>query len=463
VYDQKKEARAILDTAVSIGLNAIVLQVRPHTDAMYSSSLEPWSYYLTGEQGLPPDPYYDPLTFWIDEAHDRGLELHAWFNPYRVHMRVGGDITNTSLIRKKPHLVRELPNGMYWLDPSHPEVQQHSLSVVMDVVKRYDVDGVHFDDYFYPYGDGSFPDDSTWNAYLAEGGELSRSDWRRSHVNSFIERIYREIKREKLHVKFGISPFGIWRPSYPASISGFDQYEGLFADARLWLNEGWIDYFTPQLYWPVNQVRQSFPVLLGWWTSENSMARNLWPGLFTTRIDGRGGIDELFNEIMIARGFVPDGPGHVHFSMKAFLKDSSEFNDGLRSGPYRKQALVPPSPWLDEDAPAAPTVRMTSDSAHVRVRFTHADPADVFRWVVYEKYERWWEYTIYGRYSDMVEIPLWRFVDVPVRGVPDSTTIRTDVLTRVAVSAVDRLGNESEKIFLSAPMISPPEPPLQRP
>ncbi len=461
--EQKREVRAILDTAVSIGLNAIVLQVRPQADALYESSLEPWSYFLTGEQGKAPEPFYDPLTFWVDEAHDRGIELHAWFNPYRVHVRQGGPVSEASIANRKPHLVRVLPNGMYWMDPAHPETKDHSLAVVMDVVKRYDIDGVHFDDYFYPYGGENFPDDSVWKAYVADGGSMSRSDWRRSQVNTFIERLYASIKAEKPHVKFGISPFGIWRPSYPPSIAGFDQYEGLFADARLWLNEGWVDYFSPQLYWSINQVPQSFPVLLGWWTRENIMDRNLWPGVATYRMVREGGLDELVNQIMVARGFLPESPGHIHFSFKYFMQDSTEFNDGLRTTPYRRGALVPPSPWLDAVPPAQPFVNARTDSTTMYLVLSHPDKDDVFRWVVYEEMGGRWGYTIHNRYTLDLELPLYRYVDVPVRDDPDSVETRTDVLTQVAVSAVDRMGNESEKIFVQAPAIVPPPPPAARP
>ncbi len=456
--EQQRQARAILDTAVSIGLNAIVFQVRPHCDALYQSSLEPWSYYLTGEQGKRPDPYYDPLQFWIEEAHARGLELHAWFNPYRAHLRRGGPVTDSSMIRKKPHLVRQLPGETYWMDPGHAETKKHSLDVVMDVVRRYDVDGIHFDDYFYPYGDGNFPDDETWNAYVNAGGSLSRDDWRRANVNEFIKNVYEGIKREKPHVKFGLSPFGIWRPSNPPSISGFDQYGRLYADARLWLNKGWVDYWTPQLYWPVNQIPQSYPVLLGWWARENTENRNLWPGLYTGRIGrGEGGLDELVNEIMIARGFVPEGPGHVHFSMRAFLRDSTVLNDGLRNGPYRKAALVPASPWLDNTAPMSPTITESSDTSTVHLSWSHVNTADVFRWVVYARYGNDWDYSILNRDGRLADVPRSRTITERVRSRqnPDSVSVRVEYLSRIAVSAVDRMGNESAKIFRD---IMPSEP-----
>ena len=208
-------------------------------------------------------------NFGSEAAHDRGLELHVWLNPYRAHHKEGKEISDQSIVKKRPELVVYLKEGYWWLDPAQKGTQDHSTAVVMDLVKRYDIDGVHFDDYFYPYPsynrNADFPDSASWAAYQQSGGKLSRGDWRREAVNVFIENLYKKIKAEKPYVKFGLSPFGIWRPGYPESISGFDQYDQLYADASLWLNKGWIDYFTPQLYWPINRMAQSFPVLLGWW------------------------------------------------------------------------------------------------------------------------------------------------------------------------------------------------------
>ncbi len=442
--NQQTEVLAILDTAARLHLNAIILQVRPHCDALYPSTLEPWSYYLTGTQGKAPAPYYDPLAFWIEEAHNRGLELHVWFNPYRAHMPKGGEITATSIVRTRPSLVKKLPDGMYWLDPGLQETQDHSFNVVMDVVNRYDVDGVHFDDYFYPYGDGSFPDDDSWGAYTRQGGTLERNDWRRANVNTFVERIYKGIKARKPCVAFGISPFGIWRPSYPASIAGFDQYNGLFADARLWLNKGWIDYWSPQLYWPVNQIPQSFPVLLGWWSRENTQGRNLWPGMIIAKAANEKGADEIVNQIMIERGFVPDAPGHIHFSMKTFLKDSSALNAALINGPYKRQAIVPPFPWLDHEPPQPPVIRTHIADDALRISWSHPNAPDVFRWVVYYQYKDSWSYSILNRNDSSLAIPLSHTVKEPQRGRGAQKAKETiERLTRAAVTAVDRMGNES--------------------
>src|SRR5690606_7145814 len=221
---QKQEAINLLDMLKNNNFNAVIFQVRPSADGLYKSSLEPWSYFVTGTIGKAPSPYYDPLEFWVEEAHKRGLELHVWLNPYRAHHSNGGQVTSESLVRKSPENVVRLRNGMYWFDPASQETQNHAASVVMDIVKRYDIDGVHFDDYFYPYatynGGADFPDDKTWFAYKKTGGNLSRPDWRRDNVNKFIKRIYTEIKKEKPSVKFGLSPFGIWKPGYPSGVTG---------------------------------------------------------------------------------------------------------------------------------------------------------------------------------------------------------------------------------------------------
>jgi uncharacterized lipoprotein YddW (UPF0748 family) len=451
---QQKEALAILDTAATLNMNAIILQVRPHCDALYDSALEPWSGYLSGTQGKRPDPYYDPLTFWIDEAHKRGMELHAWFNPYRALLTGGNPVPESSIVLRRPDLAKKINENMYWLDPSMKETQDISYNVVMYVVKRYDVDGIHFDDYFYPYNDGKFPDDEQWEIAKAKDPTVSREEWRRSHVNGFIERVYRGIKAEKRNVKFGLSPFGIWRPKNPPSIQGYDQYNMLYADAKLWLNEGWIDYWTPQLYWPVNQIPQSFPVLLGWWAKENTQGRNLWPGMIISRPKEERTADEIFNQIMITRGIIPDAPGQVHFSMKSFMRDSSLLNNVLRNGPYKRQALVPTSPWLDDRSPAVPTVMTTVENDSLFVTWKNGGINDAFRIVLYFQYNSTKEYRIITAAELKTGLPLRRAVSKETRtsGGERTNTEVTEVLNSVTITAVDRMGNESRGVDVKIPV-----------
>ncbi|WP_300601679.1 family 10 glycosylhydrolase [Niabella sp.] len=431
VEQQQKEAIALLDFLQAHHFNAVIFQVRPQADALYKSALEPWSYFLTGTQGKAPEPFYDPLQFWIDAAHARGLELHVWLNPYRAHHVSGGPVTERSLVKTKPGLVVKLKEGYWWFDPSLKATQDHGVNVVMDIVKRYNIDGVHFDDYFYPYpsynGNEDFPDSLSWAQYQKAGGKLSRGDWRRQSVNTFIHRLYTEIKKEKKHVKFGISPFGIWRPGYPESVTGFDQYEELYADAKLWLNKGWVDYFSPQLYWPIRRLEQSFPVLLGWWASENLQRRHVWPGISVGRDTSGANTTEVINEIMVDRGLQPQSSGVVHWSISSVAKNPGLAN-ALVEGPYKKQALVPPSPWLDAVAPAAPRVSLTQKADAVTVQWSHVNDKDVFHWVVYYQYGTSWSYKILNQDDRSL------LLNIQESG---------RALQRVAVSAVDRSGNES--------------------
>jgi uncharacterized protein YbbC (DUF1343 family)/uncharacterized lipoprotein YddW (UPF0748 family) len=470
--EQQEEALTLLDMLEKHHFNAVIFQVRPQCDAFYPSDLEPWSYFLTGSQGKAPEPFYDPLEFWIENAHERGLEFHVWLNPYRAHHTSGGEISEASIVKKRPELAVKLKNGMWWLDPGKEGTQAHSTAVVMDIVRRYDIDGVHFDDYFYPYpsynDNEDFPDEETYQAYRLQGGKLPLGDWRRENVNLFIENLYREIKKEKPLVKFGLSPFGIWRPNYPPSIAGFDQYEVLYADARLWLNKGWIDYFTPQLYWPVNQITQSFPVLLGWWVAENKKGRHVWPGMNLGRGTGEGLIDETLNQIMISRGFLKEKSGHVHWSIGPLMRNKS-LQKALLEGPYSKNALVPPSPWLDKKPPSAPFIRVSTHDDSLDISWDHQHSPEIFRWVLYTKYGDSWKYTIHNRSERTAAIPAFRFnrvvMEQEIKEPSGDATRMLFPLREIRLTAVDRTGNESEMTMedlKKLPAVLPPDPAFLR-
>lgn len=455
VEQQKAEALVLLDLLKETHFNAVIFQVRPQGDALYSSELEPWSYYLTGTQGVAPDPYYDPLDFWIQEAHKRGLELHVWLNPYRAHHTTGGPISEHSVVNTKSDLVVKLSSGYWWFDPSLRETQDHSHAVVMDIVKRYDIDGVHFDDYFYPYpsynGGEDFPDTKSWEAYQAYGGSLSRSDWRRNSVNTFIKRVYSSIKKEKPYVKFGLSPFGIWRPGNPSSIQGFDQYEELYADARLWLNKGWVDYFTPQLYWPINQVPQSFPVLLGWWKEQNFSNRHLWPGISIGRLQGERQKDEVVNNIMITRGMLPDAPGIVHWSIQP-LVDNPDLRKELLRLPYAEPALIPSMNWISHLPLSPPALRMNSRKESLQL-VLEKQKKPVSNWIIYTKYGEEWTTRILNRTQTWSEVPYYRITPPEDGGLLSSGKVL--LLNEIQVTYVDRLGFESKPfIYNFAPMPS---------
>jgi uncharacterized lipoprotein YddW (UPF0748 family) len=445
---QKEEAIALLDFLKLNNFNAVVFQVRPQADAMYKSDLEPWSYYLNAEVGKAPSPYYDPLEFWVEAAHERGLELHVWLNPYRSHHKSAGPVSEKSLVKTNPGLSVYLKEGYWWMDPAKKETQDHTTAVVMDIVKRYDIDGVHFDDYFYPYPsynhNEDFPDDESWKAYQVKGGKLSRSDWRRESVNNLIQRLYKEIKAEKKYVKFGLSPFGIWRPEFPESIAGFDQHEQLYADARLWLNKGWIDYFAPQLYWEINKIPQSFPVLLGWWAGENLKERHLWPGISVNKGGGDKNNDEIVNEIMISRGILPKSKGIIHWNISQLVKNPG-LTGAILNGPYKKPALVPASPWLDNVAPESPLVSIQNDADRIKLLRNPASERDIFRWVVYYQYADRWDYQILNSKDSSFELALHLEEPITTGQQPAGTVQKTVQLKRILVSGVDRTGNESAK------------------
>ena len=366
--EQQREAIAILDRSAELHLNAIVFQVRPVADALYDSKLEPWSAFLTGTQGKAPDPYYDPLRFWVDEAHKRGIELHAWFNPYRTRYDGRhGEVADTHVSKTRPDLVRDY-GKVSVLDPGEPESADRTFNVFMDVVDRYDVDGIHIDDYFYPYpeaapGKGAgvrpFPDDATFAKYQKAGGTLALADWRRKNVSDLVHRVYDGIKQRKPAVKFGISPFGIPRPGLDTIpyVTGFDQHEKLYADTVLWLQSGWCDYFVPQLYWKTSMASQPFPGLLNYWVSHNPKGRHVYAGQYTSRINGSETSwlpDEILGQIMITR-VTPGAHGEVHFSMAALTQNRKKISDLLRDGPYAEPALPPVPGWLDHTPPPAPT------------------------------------------------------------------------------------------------------------
>ncbi len=428
--EQKRELRLIMETAAGMHLNAIILQVRPSADALYPSKLEPWSEYLTGGQGKPPAPYYDPLAYAVQQAHAHGLELHCWLNPYRAfHPAQKGPLSKSSIARTHPEVVRKY--GPYlWMDPGSPLVQKRTLDVVRDLVRRYDIDGIHIDDYFYPYPEGKedFPDQSTYKAYESRGGRLARADWRRRNVDTMIHSMYDTIKRAKPWVQFGISPFGIYRPGVPEGIhSGIDQYAELYADAKKWLNEGWCDYFTPQLYWSVNSKGQNYGKLLDWWISENRMGRHVWPGNFTSRTDPKSSNwspNEIEAEIEQTRK-AEDGAGNVHFSMIAFLKNFNGVADALRGGLYSDPVLPPTSSWLGDRSPERPDLKKDGVSA--------------FRWRARGKHGAMW-FAVWVRYGST-----WQTFVLPsgqtwMQFEPELPKGR---LNCVAVAAVDRLGNMS--------------------
>jgi uncharacterized lipoprotein YddW (UPF0748 family) len=432
---QRRELIRILDVSQQLRLNALIFQVRPSADALYLSDFEPWSEFLSGKQGTAPNPPYDPLAFLIYEAHQRGIEIHAWFNPYRSrHTQAKSEDDPRHINRLRPDLAKSY-GGYRWLNPADPYVQAHSRKVILDVVRRYDLDGVHIDDYFYPYPlkqngqNVDFPDHETYANYRSTGGTLSKGDWRRQEVNQFVANLYRSIKSEKRWVKFGISPFGIFRPGVPEGIrAGIDQYAELYADARKWLREGWCDYYAPQLYWPINQEAQSYPRLLQWWHQQNDKQRHLWPGNFTSRTNpasGNWAATEIVNQIQATRKQAETqsvASGNVHFSMKAFLNDWNKVRTRLRQGRYATPAFVPASPWLKSDPPKPPQVLVDQrDDTGWKIEWNST--AEVRNFAISMQSS--------GKWS------AWTYQRRPERTINDST------VRGIAIVAFDRVWNES--------------------
>ena len=453
--EQQAELITLLDSAVSLRLNAVILQVRPAADALYASKLEPWSEFITGVEGQAPSPWYDPLAFAVREAHARGLELHAWINPYRAGTPGQKSRHPASHVsRAMPSVVKKY--GPYlWMDPGEPSVRRRTVRVVLDVVRRYDIDGVHIDDYFYPYQEydrhGSvidFPDVRSWKRYRRAGGRLPRDDWRRRNVDQLVHELYHGVHDIKPWVKFGISPFGIWRPGNPPSITGYDAYARLYADSRKWLREGWVDYYTPQLYWPIADSPHSYTTLLGWWVDQNVKQRHIWPGNYTNKAganhESGWRADDIVAQVAVTRA-QPGATGNVHFSGRAFLENPDSLHEKLRAGPYADLALVPASPWLGATAPPVP--RLTLQPATVRASATAPDtlhvPAHIdlhpggktapFLWTVRARADS------LGEWSTMILPGSTQQIAIPA-GARD-----------VSISAVDRVGNESRPARLTLP------------
>jgi uncharacterized lipoprotein YddW (UPF0748 family) len=352
VESQKAEFIRQLDLHKSNGMNAMIVQVRPAADAFYPSQYEPWSQWLTGVQGHPPTPYYDPLQFMIEETHKRGMEFHAWCNPYRADFQIGkSSIAPNHITKIHPEWFLSYGDKKYF-DPSNKQAQKFVVNVISDIVKRYDVDAIHMDDYFYPYriAGKEFPDEAS---YRKSGTSLSKDDWRRSNVDSIIAMLSGVIKIEKPWVKFGISPFSVWRnkdqdPDGSDSKAGQTNYDDLYANILLWLKKGWIDYVAPQLYLEIGNGKIAYEKLLDWW-SKHTYGRHLYIGQGIYRADERSSAwknpNELPNQIQLLRKY-PDVQGSIYFSSTSFDRNPNGWNDSLKNNYYREPAMIPPMEWL---------------------------------------------------------------------------------------------------------------------
>ncbi len=394
---QKAEFISLLEMHKRNGMNALIVQVRPATDAFYPSQYEPWSEWLTGKQGRPPVPYYDPLEFMITETHKRGMEFHAWMNPYRAEFNIGkSSISPTHITRLHPEWFIDY-GGKKYFDPGNKEGQKFVTDVVRDVVHRYNVDAIHFDDYFYPYriAGKEFGDAASFKKY---GNGLDKDAWRRSNVDSIIVHLSKAIKEENPYCQFGISPFGVWRnidkdPEGSNTKAGVTNYDDLYADILLWLKNKWIDYVVPQLYWEFGRKPVEFEILSDWW-AKHAYGRQLYIGHGIYRAMEPKSVawknpKELPNQIKRVREF-PTIQGSVYFSSKSFSNNPNGWSDSLKNNYYKYPAIAPPLPWIDSVKPGNPVLLYDSSkpviyTSSIDLYFRQDLPNDmVNRYVIYQ-------------------------------------------------------------------------------
>ena len=361
--DQQKQAFInILNQQQKMGMNAVIVQIRPSADAFYQSKYEPWSEFLTGKQGVAPTPFYDPLAFMIEETHKRGMEFHAWINPYRAVFGTASSVAANHITKQHPEWFLKYGDKKYF-NPGLPEVMRYLTNVVTDIIRRYDVDAIHMDDYFYPYriAGKEFPD---YQAYIQYGNGLSQDAWRRSNCDSVVKMIHNAILDYKPLIKFGISPFGVWRNSSVDARGSYTKagqtcYDDLYADILLWLQKGWIDYIAPQLYWEIGNRLCDYTTLLNWW-SNNSYGKQLYIGHGIYRAVEKPTSawrdpNEIPNEIKLLRADA-NVQGSVFYSSKYLLYNPNGWADSLQFNYYRAPALIPPMDWVDTIAPQHPHI-----------------------------------------------------------------------------------------------------------
>ncbi|GHT18368.1 hypothetical protein FACS189429_4780 [Bacteroidia bacterium] len=347
--EQQQEIVQLLNRLADNNINCIIMQVRPTADAFYPSTLEPWSHWLTGKQGEAPVPFYDPLKFIIDEAHKRCMEVHLWLNPYRVTMNENLNVLSKEHLYFKNKNIFVKYGSKYYFDPGLDQTRQFLNQVVKDLIERYDMDAIHFDDYFYPYPEGSadFPDAITFRKFPR--GFTNKADWRRNNVNLIISELQATIKSAKPWVEFGISPFGVWRnknkdPLGSDTQAGIANYDDLYADILKWLREGTVDYVTPQLYWEIGKKVADYKVLIKWW-SENSYGKNLYIGLYASGLKVNNTAawkrpNEIARQLALNLQF-PQVDGAMFFSAKPFVSNLQGLNDTLQTNYYKFPALNP--------------------------------------------------------------------------------------------------------------------------
>jgi uncharacterized lipoprotein YddW (UPF0748 family) len=461
---QRAALSAILDHNKATGMNAVFFQVRSQSDAMYPSELEPWSYYLTNNQGSAPAPFWDPLAFAIEETHKRGMEFHAWINPYRA---VANTATESSPGQyAATHVSRTHPEWMLTvgtvkiLNPGLAPVREHVSRVIQDIVNRYDIDGLHFDDYFYP--SGTILDDAAYNADPRgfAGTTAGRADWRRDNINMLIERVGAEIRQAKPWVKFGVSPSGIYRSSTdpavgsPTSAGASQHYVTNFADTRKWLREGWVDYLAPQVYWFIGQTGSDYKLLVPWW-NENAFGRHIYIGLADYKMNTAGWTSptQIADQIGMNRANA-NVFGQIHFRHAFLQADTLGYRTALMQSTYRAPALPPQMAWKGSGAPLAPSALAAAAAPNNAVQLSWSAAPDAA-----DEMEKVRRYAVYR--SDTREFNL----DAPGRMIGLTTGAAPGFVDANAgagkywyytVTAVNRLSAESAPAALATNDHEPP-------
>ena len=436
-----------LNSLQKAGINAIIFQVRPEADALYASRLEPWSRFLTGVQGKEPEPYWDPMQFMIDECHKRGMEFHAWINPYRTKTTLKSELAPNHVYNIHPEWFVTYGDQLYF-DPALPESRRHICMVVSDIVSRYDVDAIHMDDYFYPYPikGKDFPDDASFARF--GGGFSNKGDWRRSNVNVLIKKLHETIREIKPWVKFGVSPFGIYRneSSDPlgSKTKGLQNYDDLYADVLLWAREGWIDYNIPQIYWHIGHPVADYETLVKWW-AKNTENRPLFIGQSVMNTvqnaDPKNpSINQLPRKMALQRAYQTIG-GSCQWPASAVVENAGKYRDALIAEYHKYPALPPVFDFMDNEAPAK--VR--------RMKSVWTEDGYILFWTApkyKEEMNRAVQYVVY-RFNDkekvniddpshIVAITRDNFYKLPYE---DGKT-----KYRYVVTALDRLHNESKSV-----------------
>jgi uncharacterized lipoprotein YddW (UPF0748 family) len=461
---QRAALAAILDHNKATGMNAVFFQVRSQADAMYPSDLEPWSYYLTNNQGSAPAPFWDPLAFAIEETHKRGMEFHAWINPYRAVANTATE-SNTAQY-SSAHVSRTHPEWLLTvgtvkiLNPALPAVREHVSRVIQDIVGRYDIDGLHFDDYFYP--SGTIPDDAAYNADPRgfPATTPGRADWRRDNVNMLIERVGAEIRSAKPWVKFGVSPSGIYRSSTdpavgsPTSAGASQHYVNMFADTRKWLREGWVDYLAPQVYWYIGQTGSDYKLLVPWW-NENAFSRHIYIGMADYKMNTAGWTSpaQIADQIALNRANA-NVFGQIHFRHAFLQADPLGYRTSLMNTTYHAPALPPGMAWKGSTVPLAPSALAASAAPNEAVQLSWSAAPDagdelekVRRYAVYRSDTREFDLEAPGKMIGLTDGALPGFVDA---------SAGAGRYWYYTVTAVNRLSGESTPAALATNDHEPP-------